>query len=243
MAKNEKILEAPRVDGFKIFVKLKGNFKEIETKIKRLSFTEVVPEKNGINATYIESRDINKNPYSFAIIKFGKTSIELLFTITPGLSPKKRKIDMVRFMLNVLTTLGSTYEVEPPVLYQLMDAALKDMNDYLGMDYQKLYSTYDTVKKDYTSLVIRLKRLGAEIDSIKRENYALKTKNEELAIKLEELETVSDETLKEKVQVWISEHGGEINITEFSRFYKVPENRIEKALNLLVREGFIQPTQ
>ncbi len=243
MAEQKKALETPRTDGFKVFAKLKGTMKDVESKLRSVSFMEVVPEKDVVNAAYIESRDLDKNPYVFALFKFRADSIEVLYSIPPTIAPKKRKLDMVRYFLNILTTLGSAYSVEPTAVFQLLDAALKEMNDFVSLDYNKLYTNYDNRKKDYEDVSRRLKRAQQESDELKRQNYEIKTRGDELAVRLKQLETLSDDTLKEKLQEWISEHAGEINVGEFSKFYKLPDARVEEMLNVLVREGFVQPLQ
>lgn len=243
MAEQKKREETPRVDGFKVFAKLNGTFKDIENKLRSVSFLEVFGEKGGVTAAYIESRDIEKNPYVFALIKFKNDSIEVLYSIPPNVAPKKRKMDMVRYFLNLLTYLQSVYKVEPSVIYQLLDAALKEINDFVSMDYNKLYTSYDNIKKDNEDYSRKLKRVTQELEELKRENYELKTKCDELTLRVKQLETMSDDTLKEKIQEWISEHDGEINITEFSKLYKIPETRVEEMLNVLVREGYIQTVQ
>lgn len=243
MAEQKKALETPRVDGFKIFAKLKGTLKDVESHLRSVSFLEVVGERDCVNAAYIESRDMERNPYVFALLKFRSDQIEVMYSIPPNIAPKKRKLDMVRYFLNLLTYLKASYAIEPAAVYQLMDAALKEMGEFVSMDYSKLYTAYDAMKKDYEDSARKLKRLAEEVEQLKGENYELKTKNDELALRLKQLETMSDDTLKEKLQEWISEHNGEINITEFSKLYRMPEARAEEMLNVLVKEGYVQPLQ
>lgn len=243
MPEQKKAPEDPRVDSFKIFVKLKGTLKDVGSKLSTLSFMEVVIEKDKVNAAYIESRDIEKMPYTFALFKFKNACIEVLYSIPPTIPPKKRKFEIVRYFLNLLTILGPTYSIESSVIYQLLDGAYKEMNDFVSLDYNRLYMLYDNIKKDYEDVSRRCKRTMQELEEFKRENYELKTKNDEFILRIKQLETLSDETLKQKIQEWISEHSGEINITEFSKFYRISEMRVEEMLNALVREGYVQPLQ
>ncbi len=239
MPEQKKTLEAPVVDGFKVFAKLKGNLKDVESKLRQVSFIEVVGEKDSVNAVYVESRDIEKNPYLFAFFKFRGDSIEVLYTIPPTMAPKKRRLDMVRYFLNILTTLGQLYAIDPAAVYQILDAALKEINDFVSADYNKLYTMYDHTKKDYDDLLRKIKRLQQENETLGREGYELKTKNDELAYRVKQLEVMSDDNLKEKIQEWLFEHSGEINIGEFAKIYKVSETRVEEILNALVKEGYI----
>ena len=64
--------------------------------------------------------------------------------------------------------------------------------------------------------------------------------NDELSVRLKGLETLSDTVLSLKIQEWLAEHKGEINISDFSKVYNVPENRVEQMLNKLVTEGYLE---
>ena len=240
MAEQKKTLEPPRVDGFKIFANLEGTFKDVESKLRTVSSLETVVEKDCLSAAYIESRDIEKNPYIFAIFKFKKDSVEVMYTIPPTEAPKKRKSSMVRYFLNLITVVGNNYSIDPRLVYQLLDATLKEMQESISMDYNKLYASYDNIKKDYETSSRRLKKMAEGMDLLKKENYELRTNGDELTLRVKQLESMSEETLKEKLQAWISEHNGDMNVTEFSKFYRVPETRVEEVLNALVNEGLIQ---
>ena len=63
--------------------------------------------------------------------------------------------------------------------------------------------------------------------------------DDELTLKLRELETMSDPVLSLKIQEWLSEHKGEINIADFSKVYNVSESRVEQMLNKMVTEGYL----
>lgn len=243
MDAKQKTFETPRVDGFKILANLNGSLKEVESKLRTISFLEIVCEKECVNAAYIESRDIEKNPYSFGLFKFKKKTIEVLYSIPPNIAPKKRKLEMVRYFLNMATLLGPLYSISASLIYQLLDGVLKEMNEYVSEEYNTIYTQYGKIKKDYETIMRRFARLQDENEELRRQNYEIQTKNNELLVHIKELETMSTETLQEKIEEWIQEHGGEIRITQFSKFHRVPESQVEKALDTLVREGYIQPVK
>ena len=79
-----------------------------------------------------------------------------------------------------------------------------------------------------------------EVKALGNRNFELKARNDELSLRLNELEALSDKALKAKVQEWIAEHDGEINVHEFAKVNKVIETRVEDALNKLVSEGYLE---
>lgn len=241
--KQEKKAEEPKVDGFKLILSLSSSLKEVANKLRTISFLEVVEEKNAISASYIQGRDIEKNPYNFILFKFTEKEIEVFYTIVPSTPPKKRRAEIIRYVLNILTFLKNDYEIDPSIILQLFDSTLKELDEYINADFKKLFTEYDKLKKEYEDALRKINRLQKEIDSLNKQNYELKIKNDEYAARLAQLEGMSDAALKEKIQEWIAEHNGEINISEFSRIYKVNESRVEEMLNSLVKEGYISPVE
>lgn len=229
----------PQVDGFKVTGKLKGDFQDITNTLRAISFLEVAPEAEVVNAIYIESRDINKNPYLFSIIKIKSDEVEVLYSIPPEIAPRKRRIDVIRYLLNLLTLIDQYYNVENKALYQLLEVAVKELLESVTMDYSKLYTTYDALKKKADDYANKVARLKAENQALTTKNYELKSQNDELAVRNKELEAFSDETLRAKLQEWITEHNGEINVIEFCKIHNLTETRAEQMLNKLVAEGYL----
>ena len=230
----------PKVDGFKIKAKLKGSIKEVSELLRTISFLEVATEKDAVNAVYVESRDINKNPYLFSILKLKNDELEVLYTIPAEIAPRKRKLDVIRYLLNILTLLEGTYSIQTKVLYQLLETAVKDLLDSVSMDYSKLFTAYDSLKKEADDYQKKVARLKDQNEALMTKNYELKSSNDELILRVESLEVLSDEALKGKLQEWILEHSGEINILEFTKLHKVSEASVERMLNKLVAQGYLE---
>ncbi len=230
----------PTVDAFTIKGTRKKDLKEIATVLRTLSFLEVAQEKDSINAAYIESRDINKVPYLFSILKIKNNELELLYSIPPEIAPKRRKLDMIRYLLNILSVIESYFTVDQKTIYQLIEIAIKEMSEGMTMEQSKMFIAYDTLKKELETLKKKVERLTAENEALINKNYELKEKYDEAILRLKDLEGFSDETLKGRVQEWINEHDGEINVFEFCKVYKVGETRVEEILNKLVNEGYIE---
>ncbi len=230
----------PKVDGFRISGKLKGSFKEITAVLRTITFLEVAQEKDVVNVVYTESRDINKNPYLFSITRIREEEIEVRYSIPPEISPRKRRVDVIRYLLNILSLIEENYSVETRVLFQLLEGAVKELTSAVTMDYSKLYTSYDSVRKEADDQAKRVVRLKEQNAALTAKNYELKSGNDELRIRISELESLSDDALKAKLQEWILEHNGSINISEFTRVFKVSDSRVEQMLNRLMSEGYLE---
>lgn len=233
----------PKVLGFRMLVQRTGNTAQLIQELSMLSFLKIVQDSNEpetVIALNIEGRDIQKNPYIFSICYFRPNTVDVLYTQMPGASPKKRKLEVLKHVLNMLTLASSVYKTDTKYIYQLLEGAISDMEEYVSSDYDKLFSSYDSIKSETDLLKKRVKELTDAHSALSKENYDLKVKNDELTLKVGQLQTYSDTVLAVKIQEWISEHSGEINISEFCRVHTVSEARVEQVLNKMVSEGYLE---
>jgi regulator of replication initiation timing len=234
----------PQVDGFKMKGKLtKGKLKDLVAVLRSISFLEIAPEKDLLNVIYVESRDIDKNPYLFSIVKVKEDEVEVMYTIPPEIGPKKRRVDVVRYLINILSLISEYYEVDNKTLYQVVENAITELAGSVTMEYTKLYTAYDSLRKEVADHKKKIERLTEQNQALSSQNYELKTQNDDIRLRLQQLEGLSDEAIKVKLQEWITEHSGSIAISEFTRVYKVSDARVEEMLNKLVSEGYIEVIQ
>ncbi len=234
----------PQVDGFKVKGKfIKGKPKDLANILRSISFLEVAPEKDALNVIYVESRDIDKNPYLFSIIKITDDEMEVLYTIPPEIGPKKRRVDVIRYVLNILSLIEGSFEVDNKTVYQLIENSIKELSGSVTMDYTKLYTAYDQLKKEVDDLKKKADRLTEQTQALTSQNYELKTQNDDFRLRVQSLEGLSDDALKLKLQEWVADHSGAINIAEFTKLYKVSDARVEEMLNKLVSEGYLEVVQ
>jgi hypothetical protein len=238
-SKNVPSSTTPQVDGFKVIAKLTGNFSDVASALRSISFLQVAPEKSSVNVAYIESRDINKNPYLFSIVKFRESEIEVSYSIPSEIGPRKRKLDMLSHFLNLLTLVEKNYSIDNRSILQLVESTVKEISGSVTMEYNKLYTSYDSAKKDLEDYKLKIENLSEQNQLLSSQNYELRSVNDELTLRVKQLESLPEDSLKSKLQQWILEHNGTINVSEFSRIYKVPEMRVEEVLNKLLSEGYL----
>jgi len=236
-------ISPPKVDGFKLEGRMTGKAEDIANALRGVSFLKVAKEKTAVSAANVESRDISKNPYTFSVIRFDKDGIDVVYTVPPSVSPTRRRMDIIRHLLNTLTLVSDYYETDPKLVLQLLEQTVKEIEDYATNDYKQLYATYDSMRREVEALRRNYLVMKKQATSLSRENYDLKNENDELRVKLEGLQGMSDGVLKAKIQDWVIEHGGQMMVPEFSRVFKVPEARVEQLLDELVKGGFLEIVQ
>jgi regulator of replication initiation timing len=230
----------PSVSGFRLMAQRIKDIEMLSAHFAELSFLEMTIDKDTLCCLNVESRDLRKDPALFSIIYFKPDKIEVLYTCLAAMSPKKRRIDVLRHFLNMLTIAEDCYKVEMKQMFQLLESAISYMTEYVTADYDKLFSQYDNLKTESSGMQKKVSEFRDANASLSKENFELKNKNDELVIRLKSLETFSDSVLALKIQEWLAEHKGEINISDFSKVYNVPETRVEQMLNKLVTEGYLE---
>ena len=229
------------IDGFEINAKFTGTSKRLIDDLSKLSFLDVVKQGKEIAAINIESRTIRKEPYMFSIIYFERNKIKFLYTVAPNISPKKRRLEVLSYFLNILTYVGDKYVIDIQEILQLLQEAIHEMSEYVSLDFEKMYAMHDALKSKIERMTNEIKNLQDSNAALSRQNYELRTKLEDIQVKYNKLKKMSDEALSEKILDWISEHDGKIDISEFSKVYGVYPTRVEQMLNTLVESRFIEP--
>jgi len=239
----KEMINNPSVDSFKVGGKLTGTLKGVASRLASISFLETSIENDAVTSAYVESRDINGKPYLFSLTRIKKNEISIVYSISPTTAPKKRRIDVIRQLLNILTVISDEYTISNKIIYNLVEMAIKDVGKLVDKKTSEIYVEYDTIKTENKILNKKNRVLKEENEKMNRTNYELKEENEKMKRKIKEYETPSDSVLKSRIIEWIKVHNGKINIPKFVSVYMkenlVGEKRVEQILNSLVTEGYV----
>jgi len=236
-------LAKPEVKGFRIPATRLTSSSSLIDSLRQLSFLRVSQDSSDpslVLALNVESRDISKNPYLFSIIYFRDDAIDLLYSQIPNSSSKVRKLDMVKYSLNILTLITRDYQFDMKYLYQMLEAVISELNEFASSDYQALFSKYDSLQSERDKLTKKIASLEASNRQLTSDNYSLRNSTSDLEVKVSQMQKYSDPVLAIKIQNWIDEHNGEINLSEFAQVYEVSEARVEQVLNNLISEGYLE---
>lgn len=238
--KRSDFVVEPTANRFKIKAEVKGNFNDIIKSLSKIPDVEAVKTKDGIAIIKVDHRDINGYPYLFQIIYLNNDSIEVLFSITPEVSKRKRQIDVIRYLANIISVLDDSYDINISEFMQTFDLFLDEINEFATSDYQTLFTKYDAALTRIEELKEKVEKNEARNEILSREMLEIKDDCDQAKLKLQELEKFSDQVLEQKILEWIREHYNEIDISSFCKIHKVGETRVEQILNKMVREGYLE---
>ncbi len=233
-------MKEPIVEGFEIPSNRLSQLKKIHEMLSQISYLQPTIDKNTIAILNVESRSLDKKPYLFSIIYLEPKLIKVLYTVTPGMSPRKRRIDILKYFFTILSMISKEYEIEVADIYQLFEDSIDKISEYVTLDHEEMYAQFDSMKSENERLKYEIANLKETNREVSKENYELKTKIDDLKLKLKKVSQLSDESLKVRIMEWIKEHNGEINIPEFSRMYGIPDPKTEQLLNELIKKGHIE---
>lgn len=237
--RSEFVIE-PTANKFKIKATLKGDFKSIINDLGKIPDIEAIKTKDGIAIVKVDNRDISGYPYLFQIIYLNSDNIEILFSITPEISKRKRQIDVIRYLSNVISVINTSYEINLVDFMQTFDLFLDEINEFATSDYQTIFTKYDAALMRIDELKEKVEKNELRNELLSRELMEIKDERDQIKIKLQELEKYSDDTLTQKILEWLREHYNEIDVVSFCKIHKVNETRVEQILNKMVREGVIE---
>jgi len=242
-SQGQSAIAPPSVRGFRLPVRRNSAPEQLISAFSALGFLKMAcdsADPNTLLVLNVESRDISNNPYLFSICYFRRNALDVVYTIPPGVSPKLRRLELVKFAFNLLTLSSEQHQIDMKHLYQFLESTLDDMNQYVSADFQKLYSSYDSLQTDAASVKKKLKELADANANLTKDNYELKNQLDELLMRIQSLERYSDDVLAVKIQQWLGEHSGEINLSEFAKVNGVSEARVEQILNQMVSAGYLE---
>ena len=230
----------PETEEIGIKGKLLGDFSAMESRLSSLQLFISKATSDSLTLARVESRDIQKRPFLFLIIRFEKDSISLEYTIAPDTSPKMRRLYVLKMLLGVLSLVSDLYAADDVELFQHLDSSIDDMLSSLSQSYSTLFNSYDSLFNEYREL----KRLSIELTSSNKnltvQASLLSEENDALKQRLGSLESYSDESLMVMVQEWLESHDNTIDVNEFGSTYKIIPPRVEQILNKMVSLGYIE---
>ena len=165
---NEQVSTQPKIEEFSIDGKLNGTMDDIKAVLGKLPFYLISSDAAELTMIKVESRNINKKPYLFHIIKIKADSVSVTYSMLPDTSVNLRRADVLKELSSVLSMISDKYSISQAKFIQYVDSTLESLISGISQTYTSLYNRYDAMLTDYREL----KRLNVEIAASNRNlNY------------------------------------------------------------------------
>ncbi len=173
-------------------------------------------------------------------VRFGKDYIDFTYTIDERSSKIKKRLEMLPLLFNIIIIAKSHYEINPTPLFEMIVGLLEELQGALNKETIDAIGELNELKEKYANLLKRYEEVVRASEENSRLLLEAEQKYHELDARVQQLEAMSDETLKEEVYEWIKMHDGAIDISEFAEVHSLPSGRVEEGLEMLMREGYIK---
>jgi len=237
---NDLFSSQPKIEEFSMDGKLNGTLDDIKAVLGKLPFYLITYEGGELTMIKVESRNINKKPYLFHVIKIKPDGILVTYSLLQDTSVNLRRADVLKELSMILSMISDKYSVNQGKFIQYVDSVLESLISGLSQTYTSLYNHYDSMLADYREL----KRLNIEIAASNRnltlQSAQLEDENKTLKEQLFALQKYSDETLMVLVEDWITIHNSSIDVVGFAKEHNVSPTRVEQILDRMVSLGYIE---
>ncbi len=239
-AKQKLEVATPEVDSFSFKANLSDTIDTLYSRLSNLQMFYVGKEDDSIIVSKIDSRDIQKRPYLFFIIKLSKDNATVYFSLSKDASKKLRKLYVLKNFISILSLIIDIYHIEEGTFFQYIDSAIDDVVNSLSQSYSVLFNNYESLLMEEREL----RKLNIDLTNSNKELTAnatmLANENENLKVQLKTFETYSDDAIMVMIEEWLEAHDSAIDVVAFADAYKILPSKVEEVLNKMVASGYIE---
>jgi len=206
-----------------------------------LGFSRVNYSKDKLVVEKTQGEDLSGKKHLHYRIIFGKNSIEFIYSVPENTSKRSRMLEVFPVFLNAVRMAEEHYEIKPSHLFEPVIELLKEVETVLDKDVVEMSSQMDSSKEKLNYLTKKYEDLVRSSEENARILLECERKRDESQRRIDELQGISDDALKEELFRWLRMHNGNIDLAEFSKSHgNITSKRIEEGLNLLLKEGYIK---
>ncbi|MGB9719241.1 MAG: hypothetical protein ACPL06_01455 [Candidatus Anstonellales archaeon] len=225
----------------KIVIKAKRKGEEqILSLLGDLGFSRMEYEGKNIVVEKIEAEDIKGKPFLFYRIVFAPDEIVLEYAVPPKFNKKQRFLQVFPVFLTSLKLVERYYEINAIPVYNNVVEFLEDMQKMVGADMIEVHSKLTELQQKYDELKHKYEELVRSSEENARLLLECEKKRVSLGKRIEVLEGMSEELLKERIYKWLKAHDGEMDVEEFAKINGIAPERVEEGLEMLLKDGYIK---
>ncbi len=231
------------IDHITIKAKLKKDFSQISELLSGLGFSKIKYEENRLIIEKSSGEDLHGNPFLDYRIIFNPDSINIEYELGSEDHRNKRIAEILPVLLNLAILLNKHYQFDSKDLLKLSKQTIESLLEAVDKDSLELSAELTTLKDKYADLNKKYMDLVRSSEENSQLLIECERKRDELKAYLEQMQSMSDDLLREELFKWIKIHNGTIDIEEFATAYNIHPMRVEDGLNMLIKDGYIRRKQ
>ncbi|MBU0586240.1 hypothetical protein KJ780_01895 [Candidatus Micrarchaeota archaeon] len=226
---------------FSIKGRARSSLQKLKEKFEGLGFSSVQSTKTQLTVERVESAGLKGKVHHFYCVTFKPDSVSI--TYSPGQNKLARKLEAFTNLLNALRLAGSAFEVKAENFHQALLPLLSDLHGTVDSQSFATTQQFMDLSKKHESLERKYKDLALSSETNARILIECEKKRDEYRQKINELEGMSNEILRQELFTWLKTHDGEIDIRGFAKSFKIPTKRVEDGLEYLLKHGYLRQIQ
>lgn len=215
-----------------------GDLKKLEPQFDGLGFTSLEAERDKLSLEKVETADLKGKTRHFYRATFYPD--KLVFTYSLGMNRKKRDLEALAALMNLIKVAEGFYEVDAGDLHAPLATVLNEARALVDSESYATIQQLSELQEKYYSLEKKYKDLVLSSEQNARILLECEKKRDEYYGRIRQLEGLSDDALVQEIFKWLKTHSGEMSISQFGKAYGIPASRVEEGLGHLLENGYIR---
>ena len=221
-----------------IHISFSGKFPPDSRALSGLGFDSISSTKQAITIRKSQP-GINSLPLAHLEITLKHDSAMLKVAASASCDPRIEELRAVSAFLHVLS-LFPTCRASASELAHLLIPSLDAAASVADASYESLSKKCRDAHDSLSSLLAKNRALLRSSEEGVLASLELERQASALSARIKKLESISDDTLLELVQEWLSSHHGSFNAALFAKAHNLPPARAEEGLERLLSSGAVR---
>ena len=212
----------------------------LDSLLEKAGFDEVLVTKDSLTAQKRMPKELKSAHQVQYEVVFGPSTVELHFTVLPTEAKHKRMLEVLPLFYQCIALSQGYYSFSLKELVEQFTELLGRFESVVDKDSLDLSTELNALKVRSEDQSKKYQELMRSSESNARILLEYEQRQEELSKRVKDLESLSNEVLKEELFKWIKAHNGSLDLEQFCKAYHLPFTRAEEGIRMLMQEGYLK---
>ncbi len=153
---------------------------------------------------------------------------------------KSQELNVLLSLIRIIAIISNYGDVNIHSVFDRLDAFLSQIHDFIDTSHLSLSAKYTQISDKYNILEKKYDDLVVSSEQTARLLLECERRRSEVEKELKVINKMTDKQLMYEVFKWIKLHNGNLNFDSFANTFNVPISRVEYAVDLLIKGGYIE---